>query len=75
MKNSITSVLNISKRNCTLEHLTHDVFAVDFYDSIPGDAKERNTVVPPVQQLNVSYLLSTDLRKVYFLDSILNSTL
>ena len=58
---------NISKRNCTQEHLDHDVFAVDFYDDIPGDAKERNTVLPPVKQLNVSYLLSTDLKKVYFL--------
>ena len=63
-KNIVTSVLHISKRNCTQEHLNHDVFPVDFYDDITGDSKQRNTVLPPVKQLNVSYLLSTDLKEV-----------
>jgi hypothetical protein len=31
-------VLHISKRNCTQQHLNHDVFSVDLYD--------RMTVVP-----------------------------
>jgi hypothetical protein len=37
-KNSVASVLHISKRNCTQQHLNHDVFSVDLYD--------RVTVIP-----------------------------
>ena len=37
----------------------------NFYYRITGDSKERNTVLPPVRQLNVSVLLSTDLTEVY----------
>ncbi len=33
----------------------------NFYYHITGDSKERNTVLPPVRQLNVSDLLRTDL--------------
>ena len=64
-KNRVASVLHISKRNCTQQHLNHDIFAVDFYDHITGDCKERNNVLHPVRQLNVSDLLCTDLTKVY----------
>ncbi len=39
---------------------------VILYDRITGDSKERNTVLPPVRQLNVSDLLRTDLTKVYY---------
>jgi hypothetical protein len=63
-KNSFASVLHISKRKCTQEHLNHDVLSVDFYDDITGDSKQRSTVLRPVKQLNVSYLLITDLRLV-----------
>ena len=37
----------------------------NFYYRITGDSKERNTVLPPVRQLNVSDLLCTDLTEVY----------
>jgi hypothetical protein len=50
------------------------VFPVNFYDGITGDSNQRNTVLPPVKQLNVSDLLSTDL-KYDFLTGIVNSTL
>jgi hypothetical protein len=36
-----------------------------FYEHITGDSKEKNTVLPPVRQLNVSDLLCMDLTKVY----------
>jgi hypothetical protein len=62
---NVTSVIHISKRNYTQQHLNHDVFPVDLYGRITGDPKERNTVVPPVRQLNVSDFLCTDLNKVY----------
>jgi hypothetical protein len=47
-KNSVVSVLHISKRNWTQQDLNHDVFSVDLYDRITGDSKERNTSLPPV---------------------------
>jgi hypothetical protein len=64
-KNSVTAILHISKRNCAQQHLNHDVFTVDLYCRRTGDPKYRNTVVPPVRQLNVSDFLRTDFNKVY----------
>ncbi len=37
----------------------------NFYYRITGDSKERNTVLPPIRQLNVLDLLRTDLTEVY----------
>ncbi len=56
-KNSVASVLHISERSCTQQHLKHDILAVDLYDCITGDSQERNTVLPPATELSVSVLL------------------
>ena len=56
-KDSVGSVLHISERSCTQQHLKHDILAVDLYDCITRDSQQRNAVLPPATELIVSVLL------------------